>query len=179
MSGISVPTSSQSVPIFPYLLSLTKQITVPTVPSVPSKSIQSSRATSPLSKSDAQPPMNISRLSDFWWEHWEQWEQSIAFSGLQGIGAGNGSKGTGNTPKRLNEQPVFGAESPDTAQMRVAIYGRASTDGDGQDTDNQLTPLRAFAISQGLRVTKEYVDYESGSNSDLAPAPEPDVSIES
>lgn len=166
MSGISVPTSSQSVPISLFLLSLTKQITVPSVPTVPSKSIQSSRATSPSPKPDIQPPMNISMDANFGWEHWEQWEQSIVFNGLQGIGAGNRLKGTGNIPKRLNEQPVFGAASPDTAQMRAAILARVSTDGDEQDPSNQLDPLRAFAISQGLRVTKEYVDHESGSKTD-------------
>jgi DNA invertase Pin-like site-specific DNA recombinase len=45
--------------------------------------------------------------------------------------------------------------------MRVAIYARVSTDR--QDNENQLLQLREFAAKQGWQVTREYVDYESGS----------------
>ena len=50
--------------------------------------------------------------------------------------------------------------------MRVSIYGRCSTKERGQDVENQLTQLRAFAATQGWAVWKEYVDYESGSRED-------------
>lgn len=48
--------------------------------------------------------------------------------------------------------------------MRIAIYGRVSTDK--QDTENQLTQLRGFAPTQAWQVVEEYVDVESGSKSD-------------
>ena len=45
--------------------------------------------------------------------------------------------------------------------MKIAIYGRVSTDK--QDTGNQLIQLREFGEKQGWTVFREYVDYESGS----------------
>jgi DNA invertase Pin-like site-specific DNA recombinase len=45
---------------------------------------------------------------------------------------------------------------------RVAIYARVSTDDKGQDTDNQLIPLRQWASSAGYDVVGEYVDHVSG-----------------
>ena len=48
--------------------------------------------------------------------------------------------------------------------MRIAIYGRVSTDK--QDTENQLAQLREFAPTQGWQIAQEYVDVESGSKSD-------------
>jgi len=48
--------------------------------------------------------------------------------------------------------------------MRIAIYGRVSTDK--QDTENQLIQLREFAPTQGWQIVREYVDVESGSKSD-------------
>lgn len=48
--------------------------------------------------------------------------------------------------------------------MKIAIYGRVSTDK--QDTENQLTQLREFAPTQGWQIAQEYVDVESGSKSD-------------
>jgi len=50
--------------------------------------------------------------------------------------------------------------------MRVSIYGRCSTKDRGQDVENQLVQLRAFAATQGWTIWKEYVDYESGSRED-------------
>ena len=50
--------------------------------------------------------------------------------------------------------------------MKVAIYARVSTDK--QDTENQLIQLRDFAAKQGWVVTREYCDYETGSNADRA-----------
>jgi predicted site-specific integrase-resolvase len=49
--------------------------------------------------------------------------------------------------------------------MRVAIYARVSTDDKGQDPENQLQELRAWALNSGHAITGEYVDYESGRKS--------------
>src|SRR5260370_7085708 len=46
----------------------------------------------------------------------------------------------------------------------VAIYARVSTKDRGQETENQLTQLRAFSASQGWTVSAEYVEHESGSH---------------
>jgi DNA invertase Pin-like site-specific DNA recombinase len=48
--------------------------------------------------------------------------------------------------------------------MRIAIYSRVSTNS--QDTQNQLTQLRAFAARQGWAVVFEFVDIASGKNGD-------------
>jgi DNA invertase Pin-like site-specific DNA recombinase len=50
--------------------------------------------------------------------------------------------------------------------MNVALYGRVSTKDRGQDTENQLSQLRAFAASQGWTIAREYVDRVSGKHSD-------------
>jgi DNA invertase Pin-like site-specific DNA recombinase len=50
--------------------------------------------------------------------------------------------------------------------IRVAIYARVSTKDKGQDTENQLAQLRAFAATQGWAVCREFVDHETGGNSD-------------
>lgn len=54
--------------------------------------------------------------------------------------------------------------------MKVAIYARvskdeASSDGKMQDPNNQLLPLRQFCQSMGWEVTKEFIDYASGGDS--------------
>jgi DNA invertase Pin-like site-specific DNA recombinase len=41
--------------------------------------------------------------------------------------------------------------------MRVAIYARVSTKGKGQDTENQLHQLRAFAEQHGT-IYQVYTD---------------------
>ena len=46
--------------------------------------------------------------------------------------------------------------------MRVAIYARVSTDDKGQDPENQLRELRAWAVNLGHAVSREYIEYESG-----------------
>jgi DNA invertase Pin-like site-specific DNA recombinase len=46
--------------------------------------------------------------------------------------------------------------------MRITIYARVSTDDKGQDPENQLRELRAWAVNSGHAITGEYVDYESG-----------------
>ena len=46
--------------------------------------------------------------------------------------------------------------------MRVALYGRVSTDDRGQDPENQLTQLRAWCANAGHDIVAEYVDQESG-----------------
>jgi DNA invertase Pin-like site-specific DNA recombinase len=48
--------------------------------------------------------------------------------------------------------------------MRVAIYARVSTQE--QDTANQLPALREWCESNGHRITKQYLDIESGGHSD-------------
>jgi DNA invertase Pin-like site-specific DNA recombinase len=50
--------------------------------------------------------------------------------------------------------------------MRVALYARVSTKDKGQDHENQLIQLRAFAETQGWTVAREYVDKASGGKSD-------------
>jgi DNA invertase Pin-like site-specific DNA recombinase len=50
--------------------------------------------------------------------------------------------------------------------MRTALYARVSTKDKGQDTENQLRQLRAFAATQGWIVVHEYVDRASGKRSD-------------
>ena len=46
----------------------------------------------------------------------------------------------------------------------IAIYARISTDK--QDNLNQLAQLRAFACTQGWKVSREYVDVATGKNGD-------------
>jgi DNA invertase Pin-like site-specific DNA recombinase len=46
--------------------------------------------------------------------------------------------------------------------MRVAIFCRVSTKDRGQDTDNQLRQLEAFAAKQGWTVVKTYEEHASG-----------------
>jgi DNA invertase Pin-like site-specific DNA recombinase len=50
--------------------------------------------------------------------------------------------------------------------MRVALYARVSTKDKRQDTENQLTQLRQFAVTQGWAVAEEYVDRATGKHSD-------------
>lgn len=50
--------------------------------------------------------------------------------------------------------------------MRVATYARVSTKDKGQETENQLRQLRAFAESQGWTIYREFVDRESGATND-------------
>lgn len=49
---------------------------------------------------------------------------------------------------------------------RVALYARVSTKDKGQDHENQLIQLRAFAKTQGWDVVEEFVDKASGKRSD-------------
>jgi DNA invertase Pin-like site-specific DNA recombinase len=50
-------------------------------------------------------------------------------------------------------------------RMRVAIYARVSTKDKGQDTENQLHQLRAFAEQHGS-ISHVYTDHESGGKAD-------------
>src|SRR5437763_11223758 len=52
---------------------------------------------------------------------------------------------------------------------RVAIYARVSTEGRGQDTDNQLAQLRAWCSAAGHEIACEYVDHASGKSADKRP----------
>jgi DNA invertase Pin-like site-specific DNA recombinase len=52
--------------------------------------------------------------------------------------------------------------------VKVAIYARVSTRDKGQDNENQLRELRAFAERSGYTVCKEYTDQESGGKADRA-----------
>jgi DNA invertase Pin-like site-specific DNA recombinase len=49
--------------------------------------------------------------------------------------------------------------------MRIAIYARVSTKDKGQDTDNQLHQLRAFAERYGT-IYQVFTDQESGGKAD-------------
>ncbi|WP_022821694.1 recombinase family protein [Hymenobacter norwichensis] len=50
--------------------------------------------------------------------------------------------------------------------MKAAIYARVSTRDKGQDNENQLRELRAFAERLGYTIYKEYLDTESGGKAD-------------
>jgi DNA invertase Pin-like site-specific DNA recombinase len=50
--------------------------------------------------------------------------------------------------------------------MKTALYARVSTKDKGQDYENQLIQLRAFAKTQGWTIVAEYVDKASGKRSD-------------
>ncbi len=47
----------------------------------------------------------------------------------------------------------------------VALYARVSTKDGRQDVENQLGQLREYCAKQGLEITGEYVDHESGRTS--------------
>jgi len=47
--------------------------------------------------------------------------------------------------------------------MKIAVYARVSSQGDRQDTENQLQPLREWAQKMGGELVEEYVDKASGS----------------
>jgi DNA invertase Pin-like site-specific DNA recombinase len=48
---------------------------------------------------------------------------------------------------------------------RVALYARVSTKDKGQDHENQLIQLRAFAKTQHWSIVHEYVDNATGKRS--------------
>jgi DNA invertase Pin-like site-specific DNA recombinase len=50
--------------------------------------------------------------------------------------------------------------------MKAALYLRASTDNNNQDTDNQRLQLQQFCKTQSWNIVAEYEDYESGSKAD-------------
>jgi DNA invertase Pin-like site-specific DNA recombinase len=50
--------------------------------------------------------------------------------------------------------------------MKAAIYARVSTRDKGQDNENQLRDLRAFAERLGYSVYKEYTDQDIGSKAE-------------
>jgi DNA invertase Pin-like site-specific DNA recombinase len=52
------------------------------------------------------------------------------------------------------------------ADLNVALYARVSRKNSTQDTENQLSQLRAFAAAQGWTIVHEYVDRASGKHSD-------------
>lgn len=47
--------------------------------------------------------------------------------------------------------------------LRAALYARVSTKDKGQETENQLLPLRAHIQGSGCSVDREYVEHESAS----------------
>jgi DNA invertase Pin-like site-specific DNA recombinase len=53
-----------------------------------------------------------------------------------------------------------------TMTKRVALYARVSTKDKGQDHENQLIQLRAFAKTQHWTIVQEFVDKASGKRSD-------------
>jgi DNA invertase Pin-like site-specific DNA recombinase len=50
--------------------------------------------------------------------------------------------------------------------MMIAVYARVSTKDKGQDTENQLRELRAFADSSGWLIGREYIDHETAKHGD-------------
>ena len=50
--------------------------------------------------------------------------------------------------------------------LRVALYARVSTKDKGQEVENQLAQLREFAARSGWMIVREYIDHETGKNSD-------------
>ena len=52
--------------------------------------------------------------------------------------------------------------------VKVALYGRVSTKGGRQDTENQLIALREYCARQKWTITGEYVDHETGGTSKRA-----------
>ena len=54
----------------------------------------------------------------------------------------------------------------DRRVIRAGLYGRVSTMGKGQETDNQLIQLREFSQNQLWAVIREYEDHESGGKVD-------------
>jgi DNA invertase Pin-like site-specific DNA recombinase len=49
---------------------------------------------------------------------------------------------------------------------RVALYGRVSTKGNGQDNENQLAQLREFCVASGWTIVAEFIDHATGKNAD-------------
>jgi DNA invertase Pin-like site-specific DNA recombinase len=49
---------------------------------------------------------------------------------------------------------------------RCCLYARCSKDTGEQNPENQLVPLRTFALSQGWTIVHEYVDLMTGSRAD-------------
>lgn len=64
--------------------------------------------------------------------------------------------------------PLYGRYVVQSTTMakRVALYARVSTKDKGQDHENQLIQLRAFARTQDWVVVHEYIDKASGKRSD-------------
>jgi DNA invertase Pin-like site-specific DNA recombinase len=54
--------------------------------------------------------------------------------------------------------------------MKVAAYARVSTADKGQDTENQLVPIRATAANRGWTITEEYVDHGISGTKESRPA---------
>lgn len=50
--------------------------------------------------------------------------------------------------------------------MKVALYARVSTRGNGQETENQLAQLRQYCKAQGYYIYAEYIDEASGKSSE-------------
>ncbi len=50
--------------------------------------------------------------------------------------------------------------------MKVALYARVSTRGNGQETENQLAQLREYCKAQGYEIYAEYIDEASGKSSE-------------
>jgi DNA invertase Pin-like site-specific DNA recombinase len=46
-----------------------------------------------------------------------------------------------------------------TAGNRIALYGRVSTNGHGQDPELQMRELREYAGRRGWTVIEEYIDH--------------------
>jgi DNA invertase Pin-like site-specific DNA recombinase len=50
--------------------------------------------------------------------------------------------------------------------MKVGIYTRVSTKGNGQEVENQLRQLRTYCRKQGWKICRIYADRKSGASAD-------------
>ena len=73
---------------------------------------------------------------------------------------------SGFTEERATWRTATKAAVGGEETMRVALYGRVSTKDRGQDYENQLIQLRAFAVRQGWIIVSEFCDSTSGGTSD-------------
>jgi DNA invertase Pin-like site-specific DNA recombinase len=59
-------------------------------------------------------------------------------------------------------KPTPSPQSVRQPTVKVALYGRCSTNETKQDVENQFIQLREACDSKGWQIVREYVDYESG-----------------
>jgi DNA invertase Pin-like site-specific DNA recombinase len=62
-------------------------------------------------------------------------------------------------PRKPKASPLPRSRKP---VLKVALYGRCSTNETKQDVENQFIQLRQSCQERGWQIVREYVDYESG-----------------